>query len=348
MNLADYLTTVKGKVVLGVDGFIDEVWQVLETRTDVSSYQVVEHMKQFGELITEHGSGGLARELIRKRRSCGGFTANTGRAVGTLGIDTTLVGCFGKDKIDSAFDEFKSYKCISAGDPAISNILEFSDGKIMLPNLENLLNLDWLQFKRILDNNAGIFDGVDVIGLGYWSNMPDFDNMLVKLVDSFSTTKPSRMFFDFANVTKKSVSDLKQTLSVMSKLNKKIPMTLSLNEHEGLLLFEHYGIPGAIDTDEITAKLSDLRDKVGIDEIIIHTPHLAAIATPKEQVCVMQNFVENPIRTAGAGDSFNGGYIVSCLGNLKAAERLTIANAVTKFYLENGKPPEREQLIAVL
>ena len=348
MRFAEFLKTVSGKVVLGTDGFVDEVWQVLETRVDASNYKVMEHMRRFGEIIVERGSGGIARELVRKRRICGGFTSNTGRAVGSLGIDTVLLGNFGKDRIDTAFDELGGFNIISLGEPAVCNIIEFTDGKIMLPNLENLLSFTWHQFGSLLEDNDCILDKVDVIGLGYWSNMPDFDNILQGLTNLISKKpNPPRMFFDFANVTKKTVDDLKQTLKIMGKLGDKVKMTLSLNKHEALLLFEYYKVGGVIDYNCIESKLTKLRSLIGIDEIIVHTPHFAAIDTAREgSACAaVQNFIENPVRTAGAGDSFNGGYIVSCLGNLNISQRLTIANAVSKLYLENGKPPNREQLV---
>jgi len=349
-KIQSFSQCANGKVVLGIDGFIDEVWEVVETRIDATEYEPMRRMKQFGDLIVERGSGGLAKERIRKRRTCGGFTGNTSRAISRLGINTTMVGTYGEGQIDPAFDEFTGNAIYSIGEPVVCSILEFTDGKIMMPHLEGLLQLDWKKLKAEIDKieNGRVFEGADVVGLGYWSNMPDFDNILVGLMsDYFKPGSPSRLFFDFANITKKSVEALKHTLSIMKKLNDKIPMTLSLNEHEGELLYGYYNIKNS--ESDATGAITELRDKIGLDEIIIHTPHFAAIATANEgSAYAEQETVQNPVRTAGAGDSFNGGYVVSSLGNLNPDERLTIANAVTRFYVTNGYPPDKEQLTQII
>ena len=346
MKISDCIQNIEGKVLLGGDGIIDEVWQIVDVRIDAHNFKPMDNMKKFGELIVERGTGGLAKERVKKRRICGGFTGNVGRAVKALGLDTRFVGMYGTNTdngIDPVFEELHeksgtSHNIISIGDPAVCSILEFTDGKIMMPYLENLLNCDWPQIKSALEEQYGkaknIFDGVQIASWGYWSNIPDFDNVLKGLLESYFKNV-DRMFFDFANITKKSAEALRITLKVMQELNEKTPMSLSLNEHEGDLLLKYYNVHN----------LKALRDKIGIDEIIIHTPNEALIASANEgYVCVKQDFVENPIRTAGAGDAFNGGYIAACLGNIDAEKRLLIANAATNFYLKNAKPPAKSQL----
>jgi len=343
-KILTFLNTVSGKAVLGIDGFIDEVWQVVDIRIDADTYEPMLRMKQFGDMIVERETGGFAKEIVRKRRTCGGFTCNTSRAVSRLGIETVMVGTFGDNEIDPVFDEFKDNKRFSIAAPVICSVLEFSDGKIMMPYIENLLKFDWPKLKSVLTKTGNIFEDANIVGIGYWSNMPDFDNMLTELVKNY-IKEGTRLFFDFANVTKKSVQALKQTLSVMNTLNKKTPMTLSLNEHEGSLLFEYYHIK---DTDPLNA-VTTLRNKVGIEEIIVHTPHYATIATAKEgSLYAEQAHIQNPVRTAGAGDSFNGGYMASCLANLNPAERLSIASTVTCFYVTNGYPPDSNQLTEIV
>jgi len=230
-----------------------------------------------------------------------------------------------------------SSAAITVGEPGICSILEFDDGKIMMPYLENLLHCDWNQIKTVLDKSAEakhIFDGVQIAAWGYWSNIPDFDNILRNLVHSYLGSV-NRMFFDFANINKKSVNALKETLNIMRELNTGIPMTLSLNEHEGELMLKYY------DAED----LQTLQSKIGIDEIIIHTPAEALIATANEGfTSVAQDYVDNPIRTSGAGDAFNGGYIAASLGNLDVESRLRVANASTNFYLKHAMPPTIAQL----
>lgn len=349
-KMINYVENVKGKVVLGIDAFIDQVWQVIETRTGKNEYKLIEKMKKFGEIIVSRGEGGMANELIKKRRSSGGFTANTGRAIGKLGLSTVMIGMYGKDGIEPIFDELKEIgTLISVGDPVISNILEFSDGKIMMPNLNDLLNFDWDSLVRELGHEKlkDIFSNSDIVSIGYWSNMPEFDDIIKKIYENYlSENPPKRMFFDFANIKKRSVEAIKETFMVLGALNEKIPMTLSLNEHEAVLLFSYYGEELSEDIEKAAATTAVLRKKINLDEIIVHTPHYAIAATKSEGIgFALQDYSENPKRTTGAGDTFNGGYIATCLGNLDINERLAVSNATTSFYINNSFPPSREELI---
>jgi sugar/nucleoside kinase (ribokinase family) len=349
-QMIDYLGNVEGKVVLGIDGIIDEVWQVLETRVSKNEFKVIDKMKKFGELIVGRAEGGMANELIRKRRVCGGFTANTGRATGNLKLSTTMVGKYGKDTIDPIYDEFKD-KCtlVTLGNPAVCNILEFPDGKIMLPYLKELLDFEWKDLISILGHEKlkSIFGDADIVSLGYWSNMPAFNELVTNIYENyFKDNHPKRMFFDFANIKKRSVEALMETFDVLGALNNKIPITLSLNEHEAALLFSYFGEEFTDDIETSIKTASAIRDKINFDEVIIHTPHYSIAVSKSEKVgVVVQDYCLSPVRTAGAGDTFNGGYIAACLKDLKINERLAIANAATSFYVNNGLPPCREDLI---
>ena len=349
-KVISYAEKVRGNVVLGIDGFIDQVWQVVETRLSTSEYILIDKMKRFGELIVNRGNGGMANELIKKRRSCGGFTANTGRALCKLELDTTMLGMFGKAVVDPIFNEFIE-KCtlISVGDPVISNVLEFNDGKIMLPYLHELLSFQWNDLVNILGQEKlkDIFEGADIVSLGYWSNMPKFDEFINEINNNYFKKKcPKRMFFDFANIKKRSVEAINETFKVLGGLNNRIPMTLSLNEHEAALLFSYFDEVISEDIVAVGATACSIREKINLDEIVIHTQHYAVAASETEGIGIsMQDYCDNPAVTTGAGDTFNGGYIAACLGDLNINERLAAANATTRFYIMNGFPPSREQLI---
>jgi sugar/nucleoside kinase (ribokinase family) len=349
-QMINYLENVEGKVVLGIDGIIDEVWQVLETRVSKNEFKTIDKMKKFGEIIVNRAEGGMANELIKKRRICGGFTANTGRAVGNLKLSTTMLGMYGKDAIDPIYDEFKD-KCtlISLGNPALCNVLEFPDGKIMLPYIKELLDFEWMDLINILGHEKlkSIFGNADIVSLGYWSNMPAFNELITNIHENYFTENhPKRLFFDFANIKKRSVEALKETIDVLGALNNKIPVTLSLNEHEAVLLFSYFGEELADDIAEVAKTAATLRSKINFDEIIIHTPYYSMAVSQSENIGVaVQDYSSNPVRTAGAGDTFNGAYIAACLKDLKINERLAIANATTSFYVNNGFPPNRENLI---
>jgi sugar/nucleoside kinase (ribokinase family) len=191
-----------------------------------------------------------------------------------------------------------------------------------------------------------IFADADIVSMGYWSNMPDFDEFICKLDENyFKHRLPKSFFFDFANIKKRSIEALKNTFTVLSNMNSKIPVSLSLNEHEAILLFSYYNIEFIDDCEKVAASLETIRNMIGLSEIIVHTPYYAVIATEADGTGVsLQDYCSSPVITTGAGDTFNGGYIASCFGNLNIYERLAIANAATRFYICNGYTPDRDEL----
>ncbi len=347
----DYIENVSGKVLLGCDGFVDEVYQIVDERHSLSEYSAIDNLRAFGELIVKRADGGVGLEIVPKRRCSGGFTPNTGRVAAFLGLKPTLVGLYGSQSIDPAFEELvDNCDLISLGDPALTLVFEFSDGKILMSALKSVANLTWNDFVAFFGEErlTQLFADVDILGLGYWSLTPDFDRFLEGFISQYEGGKaPRRMFFDFADIKKKSNESFLTTLGLIKQFNGKIPMTMSLNEHEGAELFTRFGIECSEEPSEVASALTELRQKIGIDELVIHTPDYAAASCATEgEGYALQEHQSNVIRTAGAGDTFNGGYLSASLGSLPIKERLVIANAATAFFVTHATAPTKEEMIA--
>jgi hypothetical protein len=284
-KIEDYYATVSGRVVLGIDGYIDEVWQLVETRKSVSECSVYSHMNSLGELVMNREGSGMAVEILRKRRGYGGFTGNTGNALLALDVKTVMLGMYGKSSIDPIFKDFQDVcEIVSLDDPAICHIFEFTDGKIMFPYIDAILRMNWDSLVDTLgmDRLTEIFSEADIVALGYWSNMPAFDDIIRKMCQTlFYEKKPKKIFFDFADLKKRTTNALVQTLDTLSQLNQIVPMTLSLNDNEAELLFSCYGEPFGADAETTEKTLDSVRHRIGIDEIIVHTPYYADIASAR-------------------------------------------------------------------
>ena len=342
-----------GKIALGIDGFVDDVWQIISIRTGPKDYVLYENMRDFAKSVYDVGSGGYANEIIRKRRGHGGFTAHTGEAVDNLGLDLMLVGMFdqeGGGGIDPVYHVFSDRcKVFSVGCTAVCLIYEFANGKMMFPYVAKIAEIDMGHLTNAFSKEelASIFGERDVVGLGYWSLLDNFDNLITKLCDDF--IKPgTRLFFDFADIRKRTKDALFGTLKLLAKINERTPITLSLNEHEGTILFSHFGKdfnwrnPEGADKD-----IDHVRQQTGLDEVIVHTPYFAVGASSAEGVAVVrQRFCENPVITTGAGDNYNGGYMsaIAQKGGLNLSQRLLVGNAVSSFYVQNGASPNKEEL----
>jgi len=351
-KIIECFENLSGRITLGIDGFVDEVWQVVQSRTSSNDVVLYDKMKNFGDAIVMCEKGGLAREIIRKRRSYGGFTCNTGKAVGRLGGNSIMLGMFGKDKIDSAFEQFKDLsEIISVGDPGLCHIFEFEDGKAMFPNLDALYEISWKVLHDVIGTERldEIFKQSQIIALGYWSSMPFFDDLVSGICENYIIAgRCERMFFDFADLKKRDKNSLKHTIEQLAARGSTVKMTLSLNEHEASLLFSYFG-----ETFDETciekAVMQNLRKKIGLNEIVVHTPHIAVAVNADEGFAsVQQIHCPKPVITAGAGDTFNGGYLIGALGGLDLTERLILSNAVTRLYVRQGYAPDVSEVLCEL
>lgn len=348
----DYLQTLKGKILLGCDGFVDETYEIVEVRKSPSEFVPMGRLRQFGELLVARADGGVGVELVPKRRCEGGFAINTGRIAACLGLKPSLPGLYGKDAIDPAFQEFQS-SCdlLSLGAPALTIALEFGDGKVLMSNLEAVSSLTWADFEKHFGaaKLRELFAGVDIIGLGYWSLTSHFDGLFEGFMAQYqNATPPRRMFFDFADIKKKSSESFMRSLEAIRAHNANIPVTFSLNEHEVMELLSRIDVPRPdLKPGAIAAALTVARRKIGFDELVVHTPEFAAASSAKDgEAFAIQERQTKIIRLAGAGDSFNGGYLCASLGDLPIKQRLVVANAVTAFFVTHATGPTRDQLLA--
>ncbi|HAV13858.1 MAG TPA: hypothetical protein DCX06_10275 [Opitutae bacterium] len=347
----DYINHLSGNILLGCDGFVDETYEIVEVRKSQTEFTAIENLKDFGKLIVDRAGGGVGVEIVPKRRCEGGFGINSGRIAACLGLKPVLPGLYGKKEIDPAFHEFvDTCELTSLGDPALTLAFEFSNGKLLMSDLGAVSNLRWADFEKHYSKEkiTELFTDVDILGLGYWSLTSNFDDLFMGFMKQYETLKPPRrMFFDFADIKKKSSESFIQSLEMIQKYNSKIPMTFSLNHHEIMELCSRIGVDCKEATPEaISAALPIARDKIGFDELVVHTPDFAVASSKTEgEAIAMQERQTNVIRLAGAGDSFNGGYMCASLGELPIKQRLVLANAATAFFVTHGTGPTKQQLI---
>ena len=350
-KITDAITGLDNKITMFADGYVDEVWEIVDQRTGLKDYTIYNQMRQFTNRINSSGTGGVGLELIKKRRAFGGFTANIGYAAARLGVSTSMVGVYGNEKLDPIFEPVSEICSVySMGDPAITHVFEFDDGKILMSYMESVQDITWdsIVNKLGIEKIKQLILESDIIGVGYWSLLPAFDEIVSQisaLLQQDSTGKKFKFFFDFADFLKKDSESLYKSLDILKVLNEKASVILSLNEHEAAALFKKYNETMDGELDLIPSKLENVRKNLGLDELVVHTPHYAVAACSTEEAVLVECIcIEKPVRTAGAGDTFNGGYITAHLAKFDIKERLLIANAAVGYFLRNGEFPNIENL----
>ena len=351
-KIKNCLEKMNGKVTMIGDGFVDEVWEIVDTRAGAEDYTIYEQMSRFGQRIVDTGSGGIGLELVKKRpNTFGGLTGNIGYSVARLGADTTLVGVFGDNGLDPSFEVVAQLcEVISVDAPSVTHVFEFNNGKLLMSHMESVLNINWDKIVQVvgLEKMQSLIQRSDIIAVGYWSVLPHFDDILENICKHLPEDgKERRFFFDLADLKKKELDSLKFTLNLLKKLSEKAPMTLSLNEHEAAVIFGLYDETLDDLGRPLQVKLDDVRKKLGLDELVVHDPHFGAAACADEEPAfVKARFCTNVVRSAGAGDNFNGGYVAARLAGLNITERLHVANATVGHFIRTGEYPTVELMIA--
>ena len=118
-----------------------------------------------------------------------------------------MIGVYGKENIDPVFEPVNNAcQVFSLGDPATTHVFEFDDGKILMSHMEAVQDISWrLITKKLgIEKIISLLTESDLIGVGYWSLLPAFDEIVSEVCACMPQDKKTRrFFFDFADFRKK-------------------------------------------------------------------------------------------------------------------------------------------------
>ncbi len=349
----------KNRCFMGWDGFIDHLYTVIQARESLNKWTPIDHMKNFGNLITRVAGSSIGIEMILKRRAIGGFTSNVCKGMNTLGIKMTLAAAWGYPNQLAIFKDFlnkrESIDVKSFTEPGITMGLEFNDGKIMLNNVESILKINWgIITERIgIENLLDQIEKNNLVGLGYWALILQFEDilrrMLVDVFPSISNLKNKLLFFDLADVKRRTQNDLIFFLKYLPKVEDEIPLILSLNDQEAKDVLSALQSANLIkikgkNVEDLTDAGIYINDFLNISYVIIHSPHFATITSKNAHFWVTEGYTSQPRYTTSAGDHFNAGTVLGLACNLSPAESILMGNALTAIFVRTGKSPNINEL----
>ena len=343
---------------LSFDGYVDSLYSLVKSRETADEWTKMESMKGLGELLLKVAGSSANVERILKRKISGGFAPNSCKAINALGVKVNLIAALGYPAVHEIFEPLvksNSIDVISYHNPGETVGLEFDDGKIMLTDFENILKINWkLLIERVgIDTIISKIEASDIMGFGHWSLIPEIDDMwnhfYHEIFPNVKNIEKKLFFVDLADIKKRSKEDIRGMLSLLHKINTKVPVMLSLNDQEAIDVSK-----ALLNVKEINPKNPYFMDyieggklinnEVKLSYLVIHSPHFATISTEGSHYWVTEGFTSQPRFTTGAGDHFHSGVAAGLSSGLNPAESILLGNALTAIFVRTGKSPNMDEL----
>jgi len=330
-------------LLVGFDGFVDEIIHIVDTRKNNNEYQRIETIKGFSDRIASAAGLSTNIELVPTQTKLGGNGPIMANALIAQGFEVTYMGALGKKTIHPVFNEFvdNCKNAISIANPGHTDALEFLDGKIMLGKID----LADVSFEKLLEKVSAkelqvLLSEVSLVAFTNWTMLANLNSILIEFGEIMKglKTKP-RVFIDLADPRKRTTEDITEVLKIISALPCK--SVLSINLSESTII----SIALGIDEDDVVKRANLIRQKMGIEAIVIHPVNGAAVSHNDESVWVEGPFTAAPILTTGAGDNFNAGFCNAWIGGLTPAQCLAVGVCSSGYYVRNAKSAKRQDLV---
>ena len=346
---------LKFSCLLGFDGFLDSILQVVDQRQTATKYLPYTSVKPFAKKMGEAAGKSANFEVVPTMEKIGGNGPLMAFAMSTLGAPVEYMGMCGYPKLHPVFAEFaKRSKVHSFAEPALTSALEFNDGKIMLGQLASVQDANWETIQaRVGDKLVQkLWSSAAFVGMVNWTMLPHMSAIWKKLLTEYKTGKPGKrkqLFFDLADPAKRIEADLLAALKIIGEFQAENDVTLGLNESEAMHVAKVLRLKGATKNPKACASLAGaIREKMGIQVVVIHPIQYACAADAEGEVFVTGPYTSKPKISTGAGDHFNAGFAIARLLGLGLPHSLQLAVAASGFYVRHGNSPNREQLVRFL
>lgn len=345
------------KAVIGMDGFVDSIIDVVDTRQSGDIYRRIETIDVLGDKIVAAAGKSANYEFVVKHRKLGGNGPIFANALATAGLDIDYIGSVGHphpDIVFEAFGQMARLHCIC--EPGYTDALEFADGKLLLGKIAHLSQVNWQTLvQRVgLEPFTTMCEHADLLAMNNWTmllHLGDiWKHVLTDILPRLSARpQPRRIFIDLADPEKRTPEDLRRDLATLTGMQKYADVTLGLNLKEAGQVASVLGVKPPADTnDQVQSAASQIRQKLQLDTLVIHPRRGAGAANPTSTAWFDGPLVNQPRLSTGAGDNFNAGFCLSQLLSGRLEESLAAGCATSGYYVREAGSPTAEQLAAFM
>src|SRR4051812_92315 len=190
---------------VGLDGFVDEIFHVVDKRESADKYVRLPTIAQLSDRLAAAAGRSANLELVSQMTKLGGNGPIMANALASFGLKVTYLGNLGYPNLHPVFSEFaKRAELHSIAEPGYTDALEFEDGKIMLGKHQSLKQVNWENIKARygLDKFAARFAGADLVGFVNWTMltaMSDIWSAVLKEICPKMKGPRRKLFIDLAD-----------------------------------------------------------------------------------------------------------------------------------------------------
>ena len=362
-ELIEKLRLKKGfslNMMVGIDGFVDEIIHVVDKRTDFKNYTRIRTIADFGSRISNASGLSTNLEMVTVDAKLGGNGPILSNALMEYGVNLTYIGALGKPDIHPVFHPMvkKANAIYSLCDPGRSDACEFEDGKIMLGKHSTLKDITWDSVKNALGGAEGVaalIKDCHLFGMENWTMIPNMSDIWEGIIKEVFALLPTAatveekplVFFDLADPEKRTKEDIFKAMTLIKQFEEKFRVILGLNEKE---IYEISAVLDiSIEPQESAGMLKSavlkVYKKLGIYCLMVHPVKSACCAIGGQYYNIEGPYCKNPKLTTGAGDNLNAGFCLGMSLGPDALSCLALGVCTSGYYVRNAKSPNFEQVI---
>ena len=333
-------------LIIGFDGFVDEIIHVVEERQAIDRYTRVETIGAFASKIAAAAGLSANIEFFPTQTKLGGNGPILANALALQNHSISYIGAIGEGGIDPVFADFASVckKVVTMAAPGHADALEFDDGKIICGKTASLPAVNWDKLLDLIDENElkDMIRESSLLGFTNWMELPNFNSLLLGFNKILAETKNRpAVFIDLADPARRPTEEIKEVCNYIEKLQENADVIFGLNESESCQVAAVYGI----NADGFAERAAAIQQKSRLCAVVIHPLAGAAVATKDGSWWIDGPYTKKPKLTTGAGDNFNAGFCNGWLSGLTPQECLCSGVCTSGFYVRNCRSPKRDELV---
>lgn len=344
-------TPADKKVLIGFDGFIDEIIRLVDTRQSQDAFTPIGTITQFGQRVTAAAGKSCNIEMVQQQIKLGGNGPIMANNLVEQGYGVRYCGALGADGVvNPIFTDFtdRCEEVITLCDPGYSEALEFDDGKVIMGKMTSLAQVNWESVLAQLPEVKlmAMLEEVALVACVNWTMLPNMNSILTGLGGLLAKcSRRAKLFIDLTDPRKRSKEDIDGVLEILKSIQTGVDVILGLNEDESIqvatVLFGDAG-------DDLTSRAQKIRTDLGLFQVVVHPTRSAAVASAEGEWFVEGPYTPKPKLTTGAGDNFNAGYCNGLLSGLDPEACLVTGVCSSGFYVRNCRSANREEYAAFI